>query len=468
MKRTLFAIVLSVPLVLPPSAYAQRGRQTQVKVQRTSMSKDQEIQLGKEAAAQVEREMEVVHNAEIESWLNQIGQQLAKTPQANAYPYYFKLLNEDSINAFALPGGPMYVHTGLIKAADSEGEVAGVLAHEMSHVALRHGAAQMSKQQTWGTLFGVLGAAAGALGSQDGQCGLLCQAGQIGAGLGGMAVLTKFSRGYEHDADLNGARMMAAAGYNPMEMARFFDKLAEQAGSGAQTSGLEQFLASHPASGKRSEYVAQDIKFYAKRDYNSGSGRFPRVKQAIAGLPPPKQKPAALLAAKPNAVPRSNLPMGYSDFQATGFAISYPTSWQAGGAQQGSGSLYIVPRGGAVQTQNGGIELLVGGMIDYYRPQSGTATLDGTTNELVQGLQKGDPNLHPERSARLELGGKPALMTKITTKTSVQREPDQTVYLYTVVRNEMLWNLVLAAPPSRLSELEPTFRQMTQSVQFPN
>src|SRR5205085_6384507 len=121
-----------------------------------------EMRLGKESAIQVEREMEVIHNTEVEHWLNQIGQNLAKTPQANAYPYYFKLVNDESMNAFALPGGPMYVHTGLLKAADSEGEVAGVLAHEMSHVALRHGAAQMGKQQTWGALFGVLGAAVGA------------------------------------------------------------------------------------------------------------------------------------------------------------------------------------------------------------------------------------------------------------------------------------------------------------------
>ena len=153
--------------------------------------------------------MEVIKNAEAEAWLNQIGQQLAKTPQANAYPYYFKIVNEDSINAFALPGGPMYVHTGLIKAADNEAEIVGVLAHEMSHVALRHGAAQMGKQQTWGTLFGALGAAVGALGGSNGECGIICQGAQLGVGIGGQSVLMKFSRGFERDADLNGARMMA-------------------------------------------------------------------------------------------------------------------------------------------------------------------------------------------------------------------------------------------------------------------
>ena len=131
-RTTLLIVSLSL------GVYAQKApKQTVVKIQKTSMSRDQEIQLGKEAAGQVEREMELVKNPQIENWLNQIGQRLAKAPEANAYPYYFKLVNEPSVNAFALPGGPMYVHTGLLQAADTEGEVAGVLAHEMSHVALR-------------------------------------------------------------------------------------------------------------------------------------------------------------------------------------------------------------------------------------------------------------------------------------------------------------------------------------------
>src|SRR5258708_12266769 len=160
--------------------------------------------------------MEVVKNPEVEAWLNQIGQQLAKTPQANAYPYYFKLVNEDSINAFALPGGPMYVHTGLIKAADNESEVAGVLAHEMSHVALRHGAAQMTKQQTWGSIFGVLGALGGALGT-GGECTLWCQAVQMGAGLGGNSFLSKFSPRYEPDRAPTRPRVMAPPPNNPQQ-----------------------------------------------------------------------------------------------------------------------------------------------------------------------------------------------------------------------------------------------------------
>ena len=461
MKYRLLWMVLLLPLAVP--AQSRPARQTEVKIQKTSLTRDQEAQLGKEAAAQVEREMEVVKNPEVEAWLNQIGQQLARTPQANAYPYYFKLVNDDSINAFALPGGPMYVHTGLIKAADNEAEVAGVLAHEMSHVALRHGAAQMSKQQTLGSLFGVLGALGGVLGSGD-QCTLWCQAVQMGAGLGGNSLLMRFSRGYERDADLNGARMMASAGYNPIELANFFEKLQAKMGSAGEPKGLALWMASHPANGSRIEYVSQDIQFYPRKSYSSSTGNFSRVKQVVAGLPPAKPKPAALIQAAQGGAARS-LPAGFKDYQAKGFSIAYPAAWQAG-IPQGGGSLYLVPNGGTKQGQNNSVELLTGAMIDYYVPQSGAANLDGTTAEFVQSLAKGDPSLKAEKSIRASVGSKPALLTRLTTKTSAQQ--DQTVFLYTVARDAGLWYLVLAATPAQLGEIEPVFRQMEQTVLFPD
>jgi Zn-dependent protease with chaperone function len=462
--------LLALVLILPLAASGQKApKQVEVKVQKTSMSRDQEIQIGKQAAADVERTMEVVKNAEVEAWLNKIGQQLAKTPQANAYPYYFKLVNEDAVNAFALPGGPMYVHTGLVKAADTEAEVVGVLAHEMSHVALRHGAAQMSKQQTWGTLFGVIGAAVGVAASQNGQCGILCEIGELGAGIAGTSVLMKFSRGYERDADLNGARMMASAGWDPMGLPTFFEKLQAKSGTGNEPKGLQLWLSSHPATGSRIQYVSDDIKFYPKRSYSASTGQFPRVKEVIAGMAPPKPKPAALLQAKQGTIPRTKLPEGMKDYQANGFSIGYPGTWQAGQSEAG-GSLYLVPQDGVVKTRSGSLELLLGAMIDYYRPAGGgdSVNLDDATSELIRSLEKGDSNLRAGQPTRVELGGKPALLTRITTKTSLQREPDQTVFLYTVARNDLLWYLVLATPPSRQTGLDPVFRQMTQTVQFPN
>ncbi len=465
-KRRLFGLLLFIPLLALPQISSQKKskapQQREVKVQKTSLTKEQELQLGKEAAAEVERTMEVIKNPAAEAWLNKIGQRLAQTPQANAYPYYFKLVNDPSINAFALPGGPMFVHTGLIREAESEDQVAGVLAHEMSHVALRHGASQMSKQQTWQMIAGVVGAAAGVAGG--GQCGLLCQAVQMGGGLTENAMLMRFSRDHERDADLNGARMMAAAGYNPIELARFFEKLQGQMGAAAQPKGLQAFLSSHPSPGNRVQYVDEDIAFYPKRDYNAGTGEFGQVQKVVAKLPPPVKKPAALLAPV-QGQPRQGLPQGFKDLQTQGFAIAYPAAWQAGQGQQ-AGGIYIVPRGGAAKTQSGGVELILGALVDYYRPPSGKLGLADATGELLQSLKSGDPNMRIETPQPADLGGKPALRTKISTKTSYQQEPEQIVYLYTAVRQDLLFQIAFGAPPSKLSEAEPMFQQIAQTLQF--
>ncbi len=465
MKR-LWAVALALPLIAYPQIFGQKKtkapQQREVKIQKTSLTKDQELQLGKEAAAEVERTMDVISNPEAEAWLNRIGQRLAQTPQANAYPYYFKIVNEPAINAFALPGGPMFVHTGLIREAENEDQVAGVLAHEMSHIALRHGANQMSKQQTWQTIAGVVGAAAGVAGG--GSCGLLCQAVQLGGGLTENAMLMRFSRDHERDADLNGARMMAAAGYNPIELARFFEKLQAQSGAAASPKGITAFLSSHPSPGNRVQYVDEDITFYPKRDYNAATGDFDKVQRVVASLPPPKLKPAGLLQPV-QAQTRSGLPAGFKNLETKGFAIGYPADWQAGQAPQSTG-IFIVPQGGAAKSAKGGIELIVGALIDYNETSQDKRDVRRATDELLKTLKQGDPNMQIENPSELTLGGKPALSTKLTTRTSYQPEPEQVVYLYTVMRNDLLFNMALAAPPSKLRDAEPVFQQITRTLQF--
>jgi Zn-dependent protease with chaperone function len=452
--------VLVIALVLPTAAFPfakKAPQQKEVKIQKTSLSRDQEIQLGKQAAAEVERSMEIVHNEAVEAWLNRIGGQLAKQPQANAYPYYFKLLNDESINAFALPGGPMYVHTGLIRAADDESEVAGVLAHEMSHVALRHGAAQMGKAQTWQTIAGLAGAAAGN--------GIIGQAVQMGSGFGVASVLSKFSRGYEQDADLNGARMMASAGYNPIELASFFEKLEAQLGSAASPKGLQAFFADHPSPGHRREYIEQDVAFYPQKSYTASSGEFAQIQKLVATIPPPKKRAGASLA--PVQPKPRDVPSGFRDLQTKGFAIAYPGDWEAGQAQPG-GTIYIVPQSGVAKQQSGGIELIAGAMVDYYQPQKESTDVQALTNEYLDHLKQGDPNMKVASTQAAELGGKKALITKLTTRTSFQDDPNQVVYLYTVAREEGLWNLALAAPQSKWNEAEPVLKQIANTVQFPD
>ena len=117
---------------------------------------------------------------------------------------------------------------------------------------------------------------------------------------------------------------------------------------------------------------------------------------------------------------------------------------------------------------NGGIELIAGAMVDYYESQNKSGDLQAATNEYLDSLKRGDTNMQVASAQPAQVGGKNALLTKITTRTSLQGDPNQVVYLYTVTREEGLWNLALAAPQSRWNDAEPVLKQIANSVQFPD
>jgi predicted Zn-dependent protease len=245
-------------------------------------SKDQDIQLGKEAAAEVEKQYRVVNDATLTAYVNDVGKRLVRSPHAGEFPYYFKVVADDSINAFALPGGPMYIHTGLIKAADNEGQLAGVMAHEISHVALRHGTNQASKAN-------LIQIPAILAGSATGN-GMMGQLAQLGIGLGANSALLKFSRSAESQADYNGTLILNDAGYNPIEMARFFEKLEAEGGS---RGAVAQFFSSHPNPGNRRQAIEQLVQQLPQRSYPAGdNAAFLRAKEAAARIAVPKAKPA--------------------------------------------------------------------------------------------------------------------------------------------------------------------------------
>lgn len=244
-------------------------------------SKAQDIQLGKESAAQVEKEYEVVRDPALQRYVDNVGAKLTKSKRASDFPYTFKVVSDDSINAFALPGGPMFIHTGLIKAAENEAQLAGVMSHEISHVALRHGTNQASKAN--------LIQLPAILGSQLAGKGLVGSLAQLGIGLGANSVLLNFSRTAESQADTNGALIMADAGYNPMEMARFFEKLEAETG---KRSAVAQFFSSHPNPGNRVKSVEALIQQMPQQQFTTGDApAFRRAREIVSRLPPPKKKP---------------------------------------------------------------------------------------------------------------------------------------------------------------------------------
>jgi predicted Zn-dependent protease len=243
-------------------------------------SKDQDIQLGKESAAEVRKQMTVIDDPFLTSYVSRIGQRLASAPEArdSGFPFTFAVVADPTINAFALPGGPMFINTGLLKAVDNEAQLAGVMGHEMSHVILRHGTNQASKAQ--------LIQLPALLASQAAGGSLLGKLTQAGIGLGANSVLLKFSRGAESQADLMGSHLMAESGYDPIQMAKFFEKLNQQGGARGP-----QFLSDHPNPGNREQAIQKEVGRLPTRKYNYQTGAFERMKQVAAKIkePPPKQ-----------------------------------------------------------------------------------------------------------------------------------------------------------------------------------
>src|SRR5690242_18917218 len=169
--------------------------------------------------------MTVINDPVLTSYVNRVGKRLANSQEArdSGYPFTFEVVADPTINAFALPGGPMFINTGLLKAVDNEAQLAGVMGHEMSHVILRHGTNQASKAQ--------LIQLPAILASQTAGGSMIGKLAQAGIGLGANSVLLKFSRTAESQADLMGSHLMAEAGYDPVQMAKFFEKLnAEEIG----------------------------------------------------------------------------------------------------------------------------------------------------------------------------------------------------------------------------------------------
>src|SRR5882672_5799809 len=178
-------------------------------------SVEQDIAMGKKAAIELERTRPVVRNDEISGYVARVGARLAHSRFAGQFGFRFSVINDPHVNAVALPGGPVYVNTGLLAAVDNESQLAGVLAHEMSHVALRHGTHEVSKAN----LIQIPAALASSMVNNDSVLGELAK---LGIDFGAQSIVMQYSRTAEHEADINGARMMHDAHYDPTEMARFF------------------------------------------------------------------------------------------------------------------------------------------------------------------------------------------------------------------------------------------------------
>jgi predicted Zn-dependent protease len=238
------------------------------------ISVNDEIRLGREAQVEVRKQVPVLADKAVTGYVASVGRSLAARATGPRYPYSFSVANYRELNAFALPGGPVWVHRGIIHAAANESQLAGVLAHEIAHIARRHAADQITKQLVANGLLGLLGAV---LGSGGG-----ARTAQIGAQVLASGYMLKFSREDEREADRVGLQIMQRAGWDPRGMVEFMEILRRE--QGRDPGSVEVFLSSHPAPADR----VQDLRraLGARTGGRGDSAGFRAAKIRVQKLPP--------------------------------------------------------------------------------------------------------------------------------------------------------------------------------------
>ena len=363
-KRTL-ALVLIVAMF--PALWAQ----TKVKPGFNLMSLEQDVEIGRQSAAEIERQLPMLRDATVNRYVGKVGKRLASVIQGPDFPYQFKVANQAAINASALPGGFMYINRGLIEAAENEAELAGVMAHEMAHVALRHGTNRVSKAYLAQAGLGALGAVLGG-GGGIGWQQIISSAG----GFGLNALFLKFSRKAETQSDVVGTQMLHRVGYDPMSMADFFETLRRE--SGKDPGKMEQFFSSHPAPKNRAARVREEIQQLGRGRKKAPVGGFdevqtilrrlpkaPSPKKQASTTPPPRdedrRRPAQVKIDRPSS--RLRLFEQRNGF----FRIRYPDNWRPLEPRQGA-SATLLPEGGMLQGNRGEQSIVYGLIVNHFDP----------------------------------------------------------------------------------------------------
>jgi hypothetical protein len=438
-------ILISI-LILNVTLLAQR---TRLRPGRNLFSPQQDIEMGREVAKEAEQQLVLIKNNSANAYISALGQLLAtKAPNENNFPFTFKIVDDKSINAFALPGGPVFVHRGAIEAADNEAQLAGVIGHEMGHVILRHGTNQVTKAQFAQAPLAILG---GVLGNSS-MGALVTQLGGFAAG----SILLKYSRDAETQSDLMGTQILYDMGYDPRAMAQFFDKLAKE----HKGSKTEEFFSNHPIPENRIGNVNDEIRKLGGSPANPrlDSPDFQEVKRIMLSLPePPKPntKPASGAGDKPAAAPPAPSSR-FIDFAAGGIRLKHPDNWKP--SVNGS-NVTLAPDRGMDSKGN----LAYGLIIDVFKPQR-ARNLNEANSQFLSDLSRNNPSMKTVRSpTQSRLDGQNALVTELSNASPIGGQ--ETDVVVTVLRpNGDLLYFVQVAPTKDFAQYQSAFRNLLNSV----
>ena len=458
--RPILSLTLTLCLVLPAGLEAR--------VEPTSgfdiFSQDEEIQLGKENAAQVMKQLPVLPDSDpVAQYVQRLGAKLSDHAPGYKWPYNFHVVNVKEINAFALPGGPVFVNLGTIQAADNEAQLAGVMAHELSHVVQRHGTRAASKQMGAQLPLAILG---GLMGNST-----LAKAAELGISFGVGSYFLKNSRRAESEADLLGTDIMYDTGYEPRQMAVFFEKLEKQGGAAAN-SGINQFLSDHPNPGNRAQAVSTEVATLPPRKYLSDTSEFASVKQRVAGMKPLTSEQVAAMQKQggtqaPQTQAAADIPPSSTlkPFRHNDYEISYPENWHVFGDQ--SSNVTIAPRSGVSQNA-----VAYGAIIANYQPEDSAATLDVATHELLTSLRQSNSDLrqigHDENIRVNGVAGKSVdLIGSSPIKDAQGRAFEERDWVVTSQRRDgTLLYIIFIAPDKDFGAMRPAFEQMLRTLRL--
>jgi beta-barrel assembly-enhancing protease len=425
----------------------------------------QDVELGLKAAAEAEQQLPIMHDDAVSSYLEDIGHRLvAAIPpdlQHAEFQYTFKPVNVREINAFALPGGPMFVNRGMLEKAHAEGEIAGVMAHELSHVVLRHGTAQASKAQRYqvGEIAGaVLGAIIG------GRLGNVVASGtQFGVG----AAFLRFSREYEKQADLEGTHIMARAGYDPRDMANIFKTIEQESGPGGP-----QWLSDHPNPGNRYEYISHEAQLLRVNEPVRDTRAFEQIQTHLRRLPPAPSTEEATKAASRNAdgrasgpAPSGNVPPPSDRFSSYRVGnllrVAVPSNWRQ---LQSTSAVTFAPEG-AYGSMNGRSVFTHGIEIGVARNE--THDLETATDELLQSLSRGNPRLGRSAGYRpTTIGNRRGLETAVSNVSEATGREETIDVFTTLLSDGNLLYVIGVAPRGEYENYAGVFQQIVQSMRL--
>ena len=425
-------------------------------------SPEQDIELGKRSAQEISRETPLLSDAPTVNYIKQLGAKLAAKAPGYKFPYQFEVVASREINAFALPGGFAFVNAGAIAAAKNEGELAGVMAHEISHVALRHGTNQATKAYIAKAGLGVLGAIAGGGDNPD--------IGQVIASIGGAGanmLFLKFGRTAESQADLEGARIMAEAGYDPRDMANFFKTL--EALSGGQR--VPEMMSDHPDPGNRYAAINQAVpSLPLSKNPVHNTEEFQQVKARLtgsrigSGKEPERIGPRDPGDIEPGARPQTPS-ASMREFRARdgSFAFRYPENWDALSAGDDD-NLIFAPKG-AYGERERSVFVTHGMFVGAIQaPASDLAAANAAFVEQQIAANQ-DFRVH-RQPQQVNVGGRPFYETIVVGPSAVSGVVEVDFIYTTATADGRLFYLVLMAPEDEFANYKATFEQVIGSLQL--